>query len=183
MLLDLVGKQKELCHWSNKGPTSIGWTNVHRSFNEYTKLGYLKKQIQNKFTDLRRQFFNWHDGCTHTGLGHDPKIGEVAVPADRHYRQVSSELVEYAPWFDGCIGAIDGTHIPVEVNQEAKVDFINRNGEVLINVCAIVDMHGRFTYVGAGKADACHDMAVLQDCQADQDSRIHHQVCAYFSSL
>ncbi|XP_039825450.1 putative nuclease HARBI1 [Panicum virgatum] len=78
------------------------------------------------------------------------------------------ELAEYAPWFDGCIGAIDGTHIPVEVNQEAKADFINRDGEVSINVCAIVDMHGRFTYVGAGKAGACHDMAVLQDCQADQ---------------
>ena len=81
---------------------------------------------------------------------------------------MSSELAEYAPWFDGCIGAIDGTHIPVEVNQEAKADFINRDGEVSINVCAIVDMHGRFTYVGAGKAGACHDMAVLQDCQADQ---------------
>ncbi|XP_039782143.1 putative nuclease HARBI1 isoform X1 [Panicum virgatum] len=92
----------------------------------------------------------------------------VLVPADRHYTQVSSELAEYAPWFDGCIGAIDGTHIPVEVNQEARVDFINRDGEVSINVCAIVDMHGRFTYVGAGKAGACHDMAVLQDCQADQ---------------
>ncbi|TVU14089.1 hypothetical protein EJB05_37535 [Eragrostis curvula] len=92
----------------------------------------------------------------------------ILVPADRQYTQVSSELAEYAPWFDGCIGAIDGTHIPVEVNQEAKVDFINRKGEVSINVCAIVDMHGRFTYVGAGKAGACHDMAVLQDCQADQ---------------
>jgi len=54
------------------------------------------------------------------------------------------------------------------VNQEAKADFINRDGEVSINVCAIVDMHGRFTYVGVGMAGACHDMAVLQDCQADQ---------------
>ena len=60
--------------------------------------------------------------------------------------------------------AIDGTHIPVEVNQEAKVDFINRDGEVSINVCTIVDMHGRFTYVRAGNAGACHDVAVLQDC-------------------
>ena len=64
----------------------------------------------------------------------------ILVPADRHYTQVSSELAEHAPWFDGCIGAIDGTHILVEVNQEARVDFINRVGEVLINVCAIVDM-------------------------------------------
>ena len=26
-------------------------------------------------------------------------------------------------------------------------------------------MDGCFTYVGAGKAGACHDMAVLKDCQ------------------
>ena len=84
----------------------------------------------------------------------------------------------------GCIGAIDGTHIPVEVNQEAKADFINRDREVSINVCAIVDMYGRFTYVGAGKAGACHDMAVLQDCQADQ--RFPHPppgLCLFFKLM
>jgi hypothetical protein len=88
----------------------------------------------------------------------------VLVSAHRHYAQVNSELTAYAPWFDGCIGAIDGTHIKVEVNQEAKADFINSKGDTSINVCTIVDMHGRFTYVGAGKAGACHDMAVLKDC-------------------
>jgi len=92
----------------------------------------------------------------------------ILVPADRNYPRVSQKLAEYAPWFDGCIGAIDGTHIKVEVNQEAKADFFNRKGETSINVCAIVDMDGRFTYVGAGKAGACHDMAVLRDCQADE---------------
>ena len=30
----------------------------------------------------------------------------ILVPADRHYTQVSSELAEYALWFDGCIGTI-----------------------------------------------------------------------------
>jgi hypothetical protein len=41
--LDLVTKQKDLCHWANDTPTSIGWTNVERAFNETTKLGYDKK--------------------------------------------------------------------------------------------------------------------------------------------
>ena len=92
----------------------------------------------------------------------------ILVPADRNYPRVSQKLAEYASWFDGCIGAIDGTHIKVEVNQEAKADFFNRKGETSINVCAIVDMDGRFTYVGAGKAGAYHDMVVLKDCQADE---------------
>ena len=86
------------------------------------------------------------------------------MPADRNYARVSHKLAAYAPWFDGCIGAMDGTHIKVEVNREAKTDFFNREGKTKINVCAIVDMDGRFTYVGAEKAGACHDMAVLKDC-------------------
>jgi hypothetical protein len=75
---------------------------------------------------------------------------------------VSQTLKKHAPWFDGCIGAIDGTHVEVEVNHEAKADFINRKGETSINVC--VDMDGRFTFVSAEKAGACHDMAVPKDC-------------------
>ena len=68
LMLDLVAKQKELCHWGDKGPTSIGWTNIYRSFNDSTKLGYSKKQIQNKFNELKRLYFNWRDGCKHTGI-------------------------------------------------------------------------------------------------------------------
>jgi hypothetical protein len=91
----------------------------------------------------------------------------VIGPADRHYAGASQELSDYSPWFDGCIGAIDGTHVQVEVNRSSKLDFMNRNGETSINICAIVDMDGRFTFVGAGKAGACHDVAVLADCQRD----------------
>jgi hypothetical protein len=78
---------------------------------------------------------------------------------------VSQTLKKHAPWFNGCIGAIDGTNVHMEVNHKAKADFISRKGETSINICAIVDMDGRFTFVGARKAGACHDMAVLKECQ------------------
>lgn len=54
----------------------------------------------------------------------------------------------------------------MEVDHTAKVDFINRKGDSSINLCVVVDMDGRFTFVGASKAGACHDVAVLQDYQA-----------------
>ena len=79
LMLDLVAKLKELCHWADKGPTSIGWTTIYRPFNDSTKLGYYKKQIQNKFHELKRVYFNWRDGHKHTGLGCDPETDEVAV--------------------------------------------------------------------------------------------------------
>ena len=108
----------------------------------------------------------------------------VLVPADRHYTQVSSELADYAPWFDRCIGAIDGTHIPVEVNQEAKVDFINRAREVSINVSAIVDMHGRFTYMWEpGRRVHVMTWRFYKIVKRTKGSRIHPQVCAYWSSF
>jgi hypothetical protein len=64
---------------------------------------------------------------------------------------------------------LDGTHIKVTVDKKAKLDYINRKEDVTINVCAIVNMDGRFTYVGAGMAGSVHDMAVLRDCCAEEN--------------
>ena len=64
---------------------------------------------------------------------------------------------------------MDGTHIKVTVNKLAKLDYINRKWDVTINVCAIVDMDGRFTYVGAEMVGSVHDMAVLSDCWAEEN--------------
>ena len=55
-------------------------------------------------------------------------------------------------------------HVKVRVNKEAKNDHINRKGDVTINVCAIVDMDGRFTYVGVGMTGSVNDMSVLKEC-------------------
>ena len=87
----------------------------------------------------------------------------VLVPADCSYARVKWQLGTYAPFFDGCIEALDGTHVKVRVSKEAKIDHINRKGDVSINICAIVDMDGRFTYVGVGMAGSVHDMSVLKE--------------------
>ena len=88
----------------------------------------------------------------------------VLVPVDSTYTGVKWQLRTYAPFSDGCFGALDGTHVKVKVNKEAKIDHINRKGDVSMNVCAIVDMDGLFTYVGVGMAGSVHDMSVLKEC-------------------
>ena len=50
------------------------------------------------------------------------------------------------------------------MNKEAKIDHINRKKYVTMNVCAIMDMDGRFTYVVVGMAGSAHDMSVLKEC-------------------
>ena len=79
LFLELITQQKNLCHWGNNTPTPIRWTNVHRAFNEATRLGYNKKQLQNKYNELKRAYYNWRDGQIHTGLGRDPHTGEVTA--------------------------------------------------------------------------------------------------------
>jgi len=107
------------------------WTCAHQSASRECKDRFERSldTVSRKLTSVAEVMFRW--------------ANTVLVPADRNYARVSQKLAAYAPWFDGCIGAIDGTHIKVEVNHEAKADFFNRKGETTINVCAIVDMDGR----------------------------------------
>jgi hypothetical protein len=60
----------------------------------------------------------------------------IICPSDPEYKEPHIELQRFCPWFDGCIGAIDGTHIPVEVKSSRKVDYINRKHYVSLNVGA-----------------------------------------------
>jgi len=79
IFLELVIDQKNLLHWSQRGLTTVGWNNLYPQFENRTKLGYDKKQLQNKLSDLKRSYFAWRDLQTHTGLGRDPITGGVAV--------------------------------------------------------------------------------------------------------
>ncbi|XP_066333987.1 uncharacterized protein [Miscanthus floridulus] len=89
---------------------------------------------------------------------------KAIAPKDPSYTKIHHRLTPFAAFFDGCIGALDGTHVEVTVSRQSRLDFINRKGTVTVNVLGIVDMDMRFTYVGAGRAGSSHDMAVLNDC-------------------
>jgi hypothetical protein len=64
-------------------------------------------------------------------------------------------------------------HIPIAVNRNAKLDYMNRKETTSINVCAIVDMDMRFTFVGARKVGLVHDMEVLNDCRENAPTFMH----------
>ena len=59
--LKLVIEQKNLLHWNQKGLTTHGWANVYPAFENATKLPYDKKQLQDKFNEMKRAYFNWRD--------------------------------------------------------------------------------------------------------------------------
>jgi hypothetical protein len=103
--------------------------------------------------------FMHHAADVMEGFSHD-----FLYPMADQFNTVHTRLTEYAPYFDGCIRAIDGTHILVTVDESLRLDYMNRNGETTMNVCVMVDLHGHFTFVGVGMVGSAHDSAVLDRC-------------------
>ena len=61
-----------------------------------------------------------------------------------------------------CIGAIDGTHIPVSVSPDEAAPFRNRKGTLSQNVMMACDFNLNFTFVSAGWEGSVTDARVLR---------------------
>ena len=92
---------------------------------------------------------------------------DVLRPGDTSYSGKPAVLVEYTPFFDGCIGAMDDTHIEVIVDQGVRDNHINRKGKPTQNMVVVCDFDMRFTYIGAGTEGSAHDMRVKRKAEDD----------------
>jgi hypothetical protein len=70
---------------------------------------------------------------------------------------------KFSPYFDDCVGAIDGSHIPVFVNDQKR--FINRKGYASQNILAACNFNMEFTYVMPGWEGSAHDGRVWDAAQ------------------
>ncbi|GMN47303.1 hypothetical protein TIFTF001_016471 [Ficus carica] len=93
---------------------------------------------------------------------------EFIRPAD--YTSIQNLIMEnsekYRPWFDGCVGAIDGTHIPCAPRRENADAWINRKGYHSQNVLAACSFDMLFTYILTGYEGSCHDARMLEEAIA-----------------
>jgi hypothetical protein len=69
---------------------------------------------------------------------------------------------KYAP-FVGCIGALDGTHIPAFIALDKQAPFRNRKGFISQNVLAVCNLDMTFSYILAGWEGSAHDGKVYND--------------------
>ena len=74
-----------------------------------------------------------------------------------------AENTKYTPFFDNCIGALDGTHIPIMVEPEKQSPYRNRKGFLSQNVLAACTFDLQFCYVFPGWEGSANDQRVLQD--------------------
>ena len=70
---------------------------------------------------------------------------------------------KFYPYFNDCIGALDGTHIAAKVSEEVAPAYRNRKGWISQNVLACCELDNLlFTYVLAGWEGSAHDGSVLE---------------------
>ena len=69
----------------------------------------------------------------------------------------------------GCIGSIDGTHIPCVPLRENSDAWYNRKGFHSQNVLAACSFDMRFTYMLAGYEGSCHEAGMLEEVIAFHD--------------
>ncbi|XP_077056092.1 uncharacterized protein LOC143707263 [Siphateles boraxobius] len=80
----------------------------------------------------------------------------------------ADKLVELATFFQNrwrvpqCVGAIDGSHIPIIAPEEYPRDYYNRKGWHSIILQAVVDGKGLFWDVCVGYPGSVHDARVLR---------------------
>jgi hypothetical protein len=81
--------------------------------------------------------------------------------------QISTSF-KFSPYFDDCLGALDGTHIEMYIPTELQLRYRNRKGTLSQNILAVCNFDIQFVYILAGWEGSAHDSRVLSDAQASQ---------------
>jgi hypothetical protein len=87
----------------------------------------------------------------------------VNLPPPDHLADKISGNSKFFPYFKDCIGALDGTHIPVFVRALSAPAYRNRKGGLTQNVLGVCTFDLQFSHVYAGWEGSANDQAVLND--------------------
>ncbi|XP_030948934.1 putative nuclease HARBI1 [Quercus lobata] len=92
---------------------------------------------------------------------------DIIKPADRTFQDMPEPIQHssrYLPHFKGCIGAIDGVHIPVIIPDEEQHPYYNRKGIITTNCMCACDFDMKFTFACVGWERSAHDMRIFLNC-------------------
>jgi hypothetical protein len=94
---------------------------------------------------------------------------ENIKPIDPTFSSEHDKVKEdhFWPYFKDAIGAIDGSHIQVEVPTEERVNYICRHGNTTQNVLAICDFDMRFTFAVTRWPGSAHHTRILNHALAN----------------
>ena len=101
---------------------------------------------------------------------------DIVRPKDPQFGTIHPKLQEarFWPHFKDCIGAIDGSHIPVTMPLIEQPKYIAHHGYASQNVMAVCDFDMRFTFVIAGWPRSVHDMRAFKDTMTEYGDKFPH---------
>ncbi|XP_066160728.1 uncharacterized protein [Oryza sativa Japonica Group] len=70
---------------------------------------------------------------------------------------------KFHPFFENCVGSIDGTHVPMILPLDQQEPYRNRKQTISQNVMVACDFDLKFVHVHAGWEGSASDARVLQD--------------------
>ncbi|KAB8117550.1 hypothetical protein EE612_059699, partial [Oryza sativa] len=84
--------------------------------------------------------------------------------ANQTHSKITSNPRFY-PYFKNCLGAIDGTHVPITINPEMAAPYRNRKSTLSQNVMLACDFDLNFTFISCGWEGSATDARVLRSAQ------------------
>ena len=164
---------KELCDWLQNNTAlkttrsmtldekvaMFIWTFAHGESNRAVQERWCHSgdTVSRCFHEVLKAFQSLHDAI-------------VKLPLERQdphpYIRGKGATNKFWPWFEDCISAFDGTHIPVHVRTVDHPRYRNRKGFLSQNVFAVCDFSMNFTYVLPGWEGSSNDAGVYNDAIA-----------------
>ena len=98
------------------------------------------------------------------------KLGKENIkPTESTFEYEHEKVKEdrFWPYFKGAVGAINGTHVKVEVPTEEMINHTNKHGYTSQNVLAICDFDMRFIFAVVGWPGSAHDTRILNHALAN----------------
>ncbi|ONI29443.1 hypothetical protein PRUPE_1G198400 [Prunus persica] len=125
--------------------------------------GFTYRMVQERFQHSGETVSKWF------GIILDvfcPMASYIISPQDPHFRRVPGKIKvddRYWPYFKDCIGAIDGTHIPLVMPRARQVLYIERKGITTQSVMVVWNFNICFTFVWAGWESAVHNARIFME--------------------
>ncbi|XP_074315293.1 uncharacterized protein LOC141651481 [Silene latifolia] len=99
---------------------------------------------------------------------HFHMVLRVVMKVGQYYIKERDSTVSFAidskwKWFEGVVGALDGTHLEMTVYKQDRPRYRNKKGDITTNVLATCDNNLRFSYVLPGWEGLASDPRVLYD--------------------
>ena len=95
----------------------------------------------------------------------------IRIPKTKQEVEESLSLFYAKHGFPQCIGAIDGTHVPIKQPSENSTDYINRKGRYTLNIQAVADPRYCFTDVLIKWPGSVHDARIFSNSSLNQQFR------------